>query len=133
MPEVLIVEDDQSVRSAFTHAMQHGGFRATSAENGVSALQLLAGWDFDVIVCDYKMPELSGRGFYEQIEERFPAMASRVVFVTAYSDDPKVQDFLKQTGQPVLTKPVDVHELLDAVKQVITRNAGRPSSRHYGL
>ena len=125
MPEILIVDDDQAVRDAFTRTLRHAGFSVTAADNGVTALQLLAQRDFDAIVSDYRMSELGGQGFYEQLEERFPALASRVVFVTAYADDPKIRVFLDQTGQPVLSKPVETQDLVDAVTQLATRR--RPS------
>ncbi|MBI4501389.1 MAG: response regulator [Gemmatimonadetes bacterium] len=125
MAEILIVDDDQAVRDAFTRTLRHAGFTVTPAENGVAALQLLSQRGFDAIVSDYRMPELGGQGFYEQLEERFPALASRVVFVTAYADDPKIRTFLDQTGQPVLGKPVETRDLVDAVRQLSVRR--RPS------
>jgi two-component system response regulator GlrR len=119
MAEILIVEDDQAVRDALTRTLRHGGFQVTTAENGVAALQLLGQQEFDAIVSDYRMPELSGQGFYEQLEEKFPAMASRIVFVTAYAEDVKIRKFLDQTGQPVLGKPVETRDLLEAVKRLV--------------
>src|SRR5438105_144580 len=76
MAEILIVEDDQAVRDAFTRTLRHGGFHVTTAENGVAALQVLGQQTFDAIISDYRMPELGGQGFYEQLEERFPSMRS---------------------------------------------------------
>ena len=121
MAEILIVEDDQAVRDAFTRTLRHGGFHVTTAENGVAALQVLGQQTFDAIISDYRMPELGGQGFYEQLEERFPSMASRIVFVTAYAEDPKIRKFLDQTGQPILGKPVETRDLLEAVKQLVAR------------
>jgi CheY-like chemotaxis protein len=121
MPEILIVEDDQAVREAFTRTLRHAGFQVTSAENGVAALLILAQRSFDAIVSDYRMPELGGQGFYEQLEEKFPEMAGRVVFVTAYADDPKIRTFLDQTGQMALAKPVETADLVKAVQQMVTK------------
>jgi len=123
MPEILIVEDDQAVRDAFTRTLKHAGFEVTPVENGVSALQLLGQRLFDAIVSDYRMPELGGQGFYEQLEERFPEMAGRVIFVTAYADDSKIRTFLTQTGQPVLAKPVETADLVNAVQQLVRRKS----------
>jgi CheY-like chemotaxis protein len=126
MAEILIVEDDQAVREAFTKTLQHAGFQVTVAENGVAALQILLQRDFDAIVSDYRMPELGGEGFFEQLEEKFPALAGRVVFVTAFADDPKIQTFLRQTGQPVLGKPVETRDLVEAVKLLVSLKRDSP-------
>src|SRR5437868_10796274 len=126
MTEILIVEDDQAVRDAFTRTLRHGGFQVTSAGNGVAALQVLGQQTFDAIISDYRMPELGGQGFYEQLEERFPSMASRIVFVTAYAEDPKIRKFLDQTGQPILGKPVETRDLLD-------RKSTRLNSSHVSI
>ena len=121
MPSVLIVDDDRANRDAFARILAHAGFEVAIAEHGVAALDTLNTRDFDVIVSDVKMPELSGKGFYEQLEELFPQSAGRVVFVTAYADDPKLQDFFKAAGQPVLGKPVELGALVEAVREIAAK------------
>ena len=126
MPRVLIVDDDKAVREAFARTMRHAGFEVVAVENGIAALKELGREVFDAIVCDLKMPDLGGQGFFEQAEEQFPAVAARTVFVSAYIDDPRIRSFLDQTGQPVLQKPVDINELVAEVKKLIARKS-RPS------
>jgi CheY-like chemotaxis protein len=121
MASVLVVDDDTGVRDAFGRVLRHAGFEVTSAVDGVNALLLLAGHDFDVIVCDYKMPDLGGQGFYEQLEEKFPGLAGRLVFVTAYAEDPGIRGFLEQTGQAVLGKPLDPKVLVQEVRSVAAK------------
>jgi len=127
MPKVLIIDDDLAVREAFARTMRHAGFEVATVENGVAALTRLATEQFDALICDYKMPELGGHGFYEQLEEQLPHLARRVIFVTAYAEDPRIRNFLTQTGQPVMDKPVDIDLLVAEVKNLIARNS-RPSS-----
>jgi CheY-like chemotaxis protein len=121
MEEVLVVDDDDAVRDAFARTLRHAGFRVTAVENGVSALQQIGQREFDAVVCDYRMPTLGGLGFFQQLEEQFPALAGRVVFATAYAEDPKIRTLLEQTGQPVLAKPVDTQNLVVEVKRLIAK------------
>jgi FixJ family two-component response regulator len=74
------------------------------------------------ILCDVDMPMLNGTGFFEQLEEILPEMASRVVFVTGHADEPEIRKFLEQTGQPFLGKPTDSNQLVDAVRQMVERS-----------
>jgi len=118
MSVVLVVEDDRANREAFSRILKRAGFEVESAENGLDALDRLATETYQAIVCDISMPLLSGIGFYEQLEENAPDMAGRVVFVTAYADDPRVRDFLTKTGQPVMEKPIELPALVEAVQRV---------------
>jgi len=118
---VLIVEDDAAQQRALIRLFGQDGITAAVASNGIQAFEALKDTDYAAIVCDLRMPDQSGFTFFEQLEERFPNMASRVVFVTAFADDPDAQDFLENTGQPVLGKPYDVHALIATVRQVLKR------------
>jgi DNA-binding response OmpR family regulator len=64
------------------------------------------------------MPSLGGVGFFEQLEERYPNMAARTIFVTAFADEPPVRAFLEQTGQPYFGKPFLPNELLASVAEI---------------
>lgn len=122
MSAVLVVEDDRANREAFGRILKRSGFEVESAENGLDALDRLSTETYRAIVCDISMPLLSGIGFYEQLEELSPDMAARVVFVTAYAEDPRVRDFLTKTGQPVMEKPIELQALVEAVRGVAGPN-----------
>ncbi len=118
---VLVVEDDPSVLRSHTKLLEHGGFVVLSAVNGVEAFEHLRTEDVDAILCDVDMPTLNGTGFFEQLEELQPEMASRVVFVTGHTDAPETRKFLEQTGQPFLGKPTQDDELVTAVREIVER------------
>ncbi len=122
-PSVLIVEDDAVNRDVFTRIVTRAGYSVTQTENGIEALEALRQQDFQAIVTDIKMPGLSGKAFYEQLEELSPQMAGRVIFVTAFADDPGLRQFFRDTGQPVLQKPVKMQALVEAVKSVTEKQA----------
>jgi FixJ family two-component response regulator len=118
---VLVVDDDPAVLRSHTKLLELGGFTVLAAVNGMEAFDHLQNSDVDAILCDVDMPMLNGTGFFEQMEEIVPQMASRVVFVTGHADEPETRKFLKQTGQPFLGKPTPSNELVDAVRQIIER------------
>ena len=94
--DVLVVEDDDAVRSSFVKVLEHAGFRVTSAENGQAALDALADLDHScrAIVCDLHMPVLTGMGFMRKLRTEFPHLIDRVLFVTAYDRDSDLRRFL---------------------------------------
>ncbi len=116
---VLVVEDDAGQRDALSRMFELEGLKAVAVTNGLEALEAVRSRDFLAIVCDVRMPETSGFGFFDQLEETYPHLASRVIFVSAYAGDPEIQDYIRRTGQPFIGKPYDVHELIATVRKVM--------------
>jgi DNA-binding NtrC family response regulator len=114
--DVLIVDDDEAVRHAFSKALERAGFSVTAVENGLAAVAELQQRTYRAIVCDVHMPFLEGRGFYDELLRDYPDLVRRVVFATGWTDE--VGLFLRLTGRPVLRKPVDLTELTDTVRRV---------------
>ncbi len=122
---VLVVEDDAANRSVATRLLQRAGYLVTACVHGVEAMDVLDLGQVDCVVCDIRMPTLGGRGLFEQVEERYPPLADRFVFVTGDFSDPETRQFLDQTTQPVLAKPYEPVELLAAVAAVFDRARDR--------
>lgn len=119
--DVLIVDDDDDIRRTFTRALERAGYMVTVVENGLAAFAELQQHQYSAIVCDIHMPFLEGRSFYDELVAHYPQMAPRVVFATGWADQDEVADFLKQTGRPVLRKPVDFKQLVKTVRWVAER------------
>ena len=116
--DVLVIEDDADARAAMAKALTAAGYVVTEAEHGLAGLQHVARRPFDAILCDLRLPHLPGGAFYEELVQRNPAMAQRVIFVSAIANDPAVREFLEQTGRPYLQKPYEVDELIATVRRV---------------
>jgi DNA-binding NarL/FixJ family response regulator len=71
---------------------------------------------FDVVLADLQMPQLGGRGLYEQVSEASPQVARRFVFMTGDRARPETQAFLEACGQPSVLKPYELGELLAAIR-----------------
>lgn len=116
---VLVVEDDSDARAGMARVLLAAGCVITEAEDGRAALQAVESRRFDAIICDLRLPYLPGGAFYEELLKRDPALARRVIFVSAIAHDPAVRRFLDGTGQPYLQKPYDVKELVETVRKMV--------------
>jgi len=116
---VLLVEDDHTARETTCAMLERAGYTVTSVENGIAGFAALQQDRFDAIVCDVRLPFLSGRGFYEQVREVYPEMAGRMVFVSGWTKDPSVQQAVQETGRPILSKPFTMSLLVAALQDII--------------
>ena len=96
------------------------------AYDGRMALAEVGQHSFAAIICDLRMPSLGGVGVYTVLQELFPELAAKMIFITAYRSDPQLQAFLESTGRPVLDKPFEIEDLIKAVSGVVAAQHGRP-------
>ena len=117
---ILVVDDDAVNRQAMVMLLEREGHQVTAVENGVEAMQQLDDRDasFDAIVTDLQMPRLGGRAMYEQLVTGRPLVAKRFVFVTGDQARGETRTFLENCGQPSVTKPYDLSDLINAIGTV---------------
>jgi CheY-like chemotaxis protein len=122
MATVLLVDDEQPIRSALRKILEHSGLAVREANSGRAALEAL---DDDpsiaAVVSDFIMPELDGLDFYDAMVARSPHLRNRVVFLTGAARDPTVHQPLEDRGVPLINKLDDLSIVLDAVRLVLLR------------
>lgn len=107
----LVVDDEPLVGRSIRRALR-ATHRVFVVHSGPDALELLgAGEQFDIILCDLMMPEMTGMQVYEEVCERWPRLAERMVFMTGGAFSPKAQAFLDARDENYLRKPFDLGEL----------------------
>ncbi|HEX4337559.1 MAG TPA: response regulator [Polyangiaceae bacterium] len=117
--KVLVIDDEPMILKLAQRVL---GTRheVVLAEGARAALDALDRGDlYDVILCDVLMPGFSGVDLHEQILLRYPALAPRVVFVSASAFTPRSFDFLASVPNRCLSKPFDRGELERAVLDVL--------------
>jgi CheY-like chemotaxis protein len=117
---VLVVDDEPDLSSLVAELVGGHGYRVVTAENGRAALDRLARTSFDIILSDFRMPELDGPGLYRELERQHPHLLPRLVFMTgnAFTDD--TADFFAATGAPCLRKPFEREDVQRVFEQVLT-------------
>jgi len=114
---VLVVDDELTVVSMLSRILseEHSIEVATSAE---TALELLDREDFDVVLCDLLMPNMSGVDLYEEVSRRFPGLQERIVFMTGGAFTPRAAQFLSNVSNPRIEKPFDMRSLRRLVRDM---------------
>ncbi len=117
---ILLLEDQPEVAATLIQLLRIDGHQVDLARDGVEGLERVDAGEYDVILCDVRMPRLDGPGFYAALERTRPALADRVAFVTADPGSQEVRDFFAAKGTPWLPKPVTLAQL----RQLLARLAG---------
>ncbi|HXO85407.1 MAG TPA: response regulator [Gemmatimonadales bacterium] len=117
---ILVVDDDAVNRQAMVLLLEREGHQVVAVENGVEAMDQFGDRDtsFDAVVTDLQMPRLGGRAMYEQLVNGRPMLAKRFVFVTGDQARGETRTFLENCGQPSVTKPYDLGDLINAIGTV---------------
>jgi CheY-like chemotaxis protein len=116
---ILLIESDEANRTVMSKLFRRLGQEVTAVTNGFEAFAVLETSEPDCIIADVRLPYLDGRTLFEQVEQQWPHLASRFVFVTGDYTNPTTVEFLQTTGQPYVGKPYEVEALLGAVVAVL--------------
>jgi putative two-component system response regulator len=115
MPRILVVDDEPELREFVSMSLELNNFDTVEAENGKKALELLQNEDFDCVVSDVEMPEMTGPEFLKNFREINKIVP--VIMLTGVKALNTVVEVMKLGAQDYLVKPINVDELLIAVRK----------------
>ena len=117
---VLVVEDEPALAVAVSEALEDAGFTVDRAGDGEQGLTRLTEANYELIVCDLKMPRIDGMQFYRAMAAATPALARRVIFVTGDVAGTDAERFLEETACRWLSKPFRLGDLLRAARDTLS-------------
>lgn len=116
---VLVVDDEPEVVELVSEILSKEGFDIDAAASAEAALALIETRQHALILTDLNMPGIGGKGFFEMVAARRPALARRIGFVTGDTMSPPVRRFLESSGQPYLEKPIAPAELRSLARRML--------------
>jgi CheY-like chemotaxis protein len=120
---ILLIDDAPIFVRALAHLLRRDGATVDTAGTGQRALAQLQERRYDVILCDLRMSDLDGPGFYALVQRQYASLHQRVVFLTGDVGNAASLAFLTQCGQPWLAKPCTVAAVRSAIQQVLDNAA----------
>jgi signal transduction histidine kinase/CheY-like chemotaxis protein len=119
---ILLVEDDPRVRTATVDALEDLDYQPVACSSGAEAIELVAAHEFDLIITDVIMPEMTGPELIRHLKATDPREFA-VLFVTGYVGEGESDDL---RGHELLRKPFTVGALASAVAAALARSASEP-------
>lgn len=115
---VLVIDDEDAVRGVLTRMLQASGYATTAAPNAAAAIACFdEGQRFDLVICDQRMPAMSGNECLQHIWTMVPDQPVLRVAGASQDADEAAEALGRRT--PVLVKPFTMQQLLESVRAAI--------------
>jgi putative two-component system response regulator len=114
-PRVLVVDDEETIRTALGRFLRSRGYEVEVAESGIAALIMLERQRFAVMVCDVRMPGMTGLEVVPEALQLDPDLA--ILMLSAVNDAPTATDALSHGAMDYLVKPIELVDLQRAVER----------------
>ena len=114
---ILVVEDEPTVAHLIADVLGEEGHKVETLLDSREALALLEQHEYDLVICDLKMPHLDGPGLYHALLRAGNPLQARLLFITGDTMSARTTEFLDSSGLPCLAKPFLVEELKQMVRQ----------------
>ncbi len=115
---ILLVDDDDLILRLLQKVLESWDAEIETASNGKDALSKLASRQFDLMICDLQMPEMSGQVLFTHVQDNAFLPAERIPFLTG-DKRPEVKEFLDKSGCYFLYKPIQFLEFASQVQAVL--------------
>ncbi|RCL01876.1 MAG: Histidine kinase [Candidatus Tokpelaia sp. JSC188] len=116
---VLLVEDEDSVRIGGVKALQSRGYTVFAAASGLEAWRIIKErkGKVDIVISDVIMPEMDGPTLFKKLRARFPAI--KFIFVSGYAQDAFSRNLPEEAAFAFLVKPFSLKQLAETVKKML--------------
>ncbi|MFU8847229.1 MAG: sigma-54-dependent transcriptional regulator [Opitutales bacterium] len=114
---VLIIDDDDDFNSLLTDIFEQADYTVTSLTNPIEAIEAFRENEYDLVVADHKMPDMTGAEFMKQcklLRREVP-----VVMVSGYLDNDTIRELISEGVGGVFLKPLNIFSLLERTKSLI--------------
>jgi DNA-binding NtrC family response regulator len=120
MANILVIDDEKSIRNTLKDILETEEHEVTAAEDGAGGLEKFTNGKFDVVLCDIKMQEMDGLEVLEKIMESRQDVP--VIMISGHGDIEIAVDAIKKGAFDFLEKPLDLNRLLITLRNALERS-----------
>ncbi|ABG59231.1 sigma-54-dependent transcriptional regulator [Cytophaga hutchinsonii] len=120
MPKILIIDDERSIRSTLTEILEYEKYTVEEAKDGEEGLKMILENDYDVVLCDIKMPKMDGMEVLEKVYTSGKDIP--FIMISAHGSIETAIDATRKGAYDFITKPPDLNRLLVSVRNAMDRS-----------
>jgi DNA-binding NtrC family response regulator len=120
MSRILVIDDERSIRNTLKDILEYEKYEVDLAEDGIKALDKVKTAQFDVILCDIKMPGMDGIEVLEKLAEIIPD--TPVVMISGHGNIDTAVESIKKGAFDYIEKPLDLNRLLITIRNAMDKS-----------
>jgi len=119
MQKILLIDDEKSIRKSLREILEFEKYKIQEAEDGANGLHLALNDNFDLVLCDIKMPKMDGLELLSKFNEHH--LESPIVMMSGHGSFETAVEAVKKGAYDFLSKPIDLNRLLVTVRNAIEK------------
>jgi two-component system, NtrC family, nitrogen regulation response regulator NtrX len=120
MSRILVIDDERSIRNTLKDILEYEKYEVDLAEDGNKAIEKVKGAEYDIVLCDIKMPGLDGIEVLERLTELAPD--TPVVMISGHGNIDTAVDSIKKGAFDFIEKPLDLNRLLITIRNAMDKS-----------
>ncbi|MDX2048612.1 MAG: sigma-54 dependent transcriptional regulator [Chitinophagaceae bacterium] len=119
MSNILIIDDEKSIRKTLSEILSYEGYKIDEAGDGEEGLKKFKDKSYDVVLCDIKMPKLDGLEFLDKAAESNPDIP--VIMISGHGTIETAVEAVKKGAYDYISKPPDLNRLLITIRNAMDK------------
>jgi DNA-binding NtrC family response regulator len=121
MSNILIIDDEKAIRKTLSEILSYEGYKIDEAGDGEEGFRRFKEKDYDVILCDIKMPKMDGIEFLEKAKESNPDIP--IIMISGHGTIETAVEAVKKGAYDYISKPPDLNRLLITIRNAMDKNS----------
>lgn len=129
MKKILVIDDDTFMCDLLVNHLNQSGFETQGTYSGKNGVKLVENNHFDVVLCDYRLPNTDGYEVLKQIKAKKPLLP--VIIMTAYAEIKMAVKLIKSGAFDYVTKPVQPEEIKILIHKALESKEGKETQTDF--
>lgn len=127
---ILIVDDERNLRESLSEALTQAGYEVLTASNGKEAYSVIQEQDLDLLLCDWRMPEMDGAALLSLLREEGRLVDLPALVITAHGTSNNAIDAIQLGAYDFVAKPFDLDDVLVTIRRALNHSALQKEVAH---
>ncbi|WP_372753546.1 sigma-54-dependent transcriptional regulator [Labilibaculum sp.] len=120
MSKILIIDDERSIRNTLKEILTYEDYEISLAEDGIEGIESIKSDEFDVVLCDIKMPKMDGIEVLEKMHEL--ALDTPVIMISGHGNIDTAVESIKKGAFDFIEKPLDLNRILITIRNAMDKS-----------
>jgi DNA-binding NtrC family response regulator len=120
---ILIVDDERNLRESLSEALSQAGYQVLTASDGKEAYSMIQEQELDLLLCDWRMPEMDGAALLNVLREEGRLVDLPALVITAHGTSNNAIDAIQLGAYDFVTKPFDLDDVIVTIRRALEHSS----------